>query len=86
MAESPEEAAQRYAKLAADSAVRYKIGDASSGYGITPDGSGVLIFARHNMMIAPVAIIVPSSILMDAAKMALITAVQEVQQSRIVKT
>ncbi len=86
MSETPQEAAQRYAKLAADSAVRFQIGEPSSGYGITPDGSGVLFFARHNLMLAPVAIIVPSSILLDAAKMALMQAIEEIQRSRIAKT
>lgn len=85
MSETKQEAAARYAKLASDSAVTFKIGDPSSGYGISADGSGVLFFARHSMMIAPVAIIVPSSILMDAAKMALAQAVELSQQARIVK-
>lgn len=84
--ETPQDAAQRYAKLASESAVRFKVGDPSSGYGVTPDGSGVIIFARHNLMLAPVAIIVPSSVLMDAAKMALIHAVEENQAHRVTRS
>lgn len=84
--ESQQEAAQRYAKLASEAAVKFKVGDPSSGYGVTPDGSGVIFFARHNLMLAPVAIIIPSSILMDAAKMALIHAVEENQAHRVTRS